>query len=398
MLFKNGKVLDNDFKFAIGDLRIQGDKITEIGESLEPKGEGIVNLKGKMLIPGLIDIHIHGAVGVDFSNALGEDIDKMANYLGSIGVTSFLATSMALPAEELKKTYAITGRYIAQKENNCPEDSPVSKLLGIHMEGPYFSFEKRGSQDENYLSDPDYEEFVEILEASQGTIKIVSIAPELPGGLAFIRAITEIQGEKPVVAMGHTVASYQQAKAAIEAGVSHVTHLYNGMLPFMHRAPGVVGAVSESREPTVELISDGVHVHPSAIRLTFKLFGKDRVVLISDGLSPMGCKEDFEPKGGYRCGHRSLFLQAGVVRVEDGTLAGSNTSLMDCVKNAVEYGIPKEEAIKAASFNPARVLGLEKELGSIALGKQADLIVMNEGWEIETVYIDGKIVKAFDGC
>jgi len=398
MLFKNGQVLNDDFKFVIGDIRVQGDKIVEIGEDLAPQGDQVIDLIGKILIPGLIDIHIHGGGGVDYSNADAQGIMKMANYLGSIGVTSFLATSMALPAEELEKTYAITGEYIAEAGRGSGVNSPVSKLQGIHMEGPYFSFEKRGAQDESYLSDPDYGEFLEILKASQGTVKIVSIAPELPEGMDFVKSVNNIQGGKPVVAIGHTVANYQQAKDAIEAGASHVTHLFNGMLPFMHRAPGVLGAVSEAQHVTVELISDGIHVHPSAIRLAFKLFGQGRLVLISDGLSPMGCDESFEPEGGYWCGHRRVFLKDGAAKLEDGTLAGSNTSLMDCVKKAVEFGIAKEEAIKSASLNPAKVLGLEDNIGSIKVGKCADLIVMDGEWDIQTVYIGGKESKAFEGC
>jgi N-acetylglucosamine-6-phosphate deacetylase len=398
MLFKNGTILDNNFKFVIGDVRIQGDKIVEIGKNLATKDHEITDINGKLLIPGLIDIHIHGAGGVDYSTADYEGIKNMANFLGSIGVTSFLATSMALPAEELEKTYALTAKYIELEEKDSEEGSAISKLLGIHMEGPYFSFEKRGAQDENYLSNPDYKEFLEILKASQASIKIVSIAPELPGGLEFIKSVGKIKGEKPVVAIGHTVANYQQAKDAIDVGVSHVTHLYNGMLPFMHRAPGVLGAVSEAKEVTAELISDGVHVHPSAVRLAFKLFGQERLVLISDGLSPMGCAEDFEPEGGYWCGHRRIFLRDGAAKLEEGTLAGSNTSLMDCVKNAVEYGISKEEAIKSASINPAKLLGLEKEIGSIAVGKSADFIILDQEWNVERVYINGKRAKPFEGC
>ena len=224
------------------------------------------------------------------------------------------------------------------------------------------------------------------------------MAPELPGGLEFVDSVSKLAGERPVVAIGHTVASYQQAKDAIEAGASHVTHLFNGMLPFMHRAPGVLGAVSEVDAITAELISDGIHVHPSAVRLTFKLLGPDRVVLISDGLSPMGCGESFEPEGGYWCGHRRVFLKDGAAKLEDGTLAGSNTSLIDCVKNAVEFGVLKEEAIKSASLNPAKVLGLEEKIGSIKVGKHADLVILDQDWNIQNVYIEGKEAKEFEGC
>lgn len=196
MLFKRGQILDDDFKFVIADVRVQADKIIEVGQDLPAEGDQVIDIKGKMLIPGLIDIHIHGAGGVDYSNSDATGIKKMANYLGSIGVTSFLATSMALPVEELKKTYAITGEYIAQEGGDPDGGLPISKLLGIHMEGPYFSLEKRGSQDENYLSDPDYGEFLEIFKASHETIKIVSMAPELPGGLDFVRFCNQNPREK----------------------------------------------------------------------------------------------------------------------------------------------------------------------------------------------------------
>ena len=396
MLLKNGLVLCDDFQFRRRDVRVEKDRIQEVGEDVTPApGEEARDLKGYWLVPGLIDIHIHGAGGEDYSNADEAGVEKMARYLSSVGTTSFLATSMALPAEELEFTYSMTHGLMKKCEK---ETSSNARLLGIHMEGPYFSFEKRGAQDENYLSSPDFQEFKEILEASGRAIRVISMAPELPGGLEFIEEMASLGEKGPVVSMGHTVANYQQVKEAISAGARHVTHLYNGMLPFMHRAPGLLGAVSEREEVTCELICDGVHVHEAAVRLTFKLLGRDRVVLVSDGLSPMGCSEEQEPVGGYFCGHRRIYLRGGEVRLEDGTLAGSNTPLLRCVQKAVEFGIPMEWAFQAATLNPAGVLGVSHEYGSILEGKKADLVVLDPQWEPQLVLVDGKEPQPFEGC
>lgn len=391
MIIKNGLVLGRDFSFEKNDIRLSQGIITEIGPDLRPlDSEEVFDIKGKYVIPGLIDIHIHGAKGVDFSNSNPEGLEKMATYLASVGVTSFLPTSMTMPLEEIKSIYEMAGDFMAEEISS---EKPISRLQGIYMEGPFFSFDKRGAQDENYLQKPDFEMFRKILETSGGRVKVVSLAPELEGAMNFIEETLKLGDQRPVIALGHTVANYDQAKEAFDKGASHVTHLYNGMLPFMHRAPGLLGAASENDRVSCELISDGVHIHEAAIRLTFKLLGKDRVILISDGLSPMGCVENSDPERGYLSGHKRIHLKDGAARLEDGTLAGSNTPLSVCLKKAVEFKIPLEWAAQAATLNPARVLGIDDKFGSIERGKIGDLLVLDKDLDPFMVFIGGHRVK-----
>ncbi len=389
MIFKNGEILLGDFAFKKTDIRIHEGRIREIGDNLAPhEGEETFDLKGKYLVPGFIDIHIHGAAGEDYSNGTVSGMKRMASYLASVGVTSFLPTSMTMPMDELLDLYKRTEDFMKDEENEG------ARLLGIYMEGPFFSFDKRGAQDENYLIHPEKAVFKELLDASKNTVRIISLAPELPGAMKFIE---EIDKSKVTVALGHTVCNYDQAKEAFEKGATLVTHLFNGMLPFLHRAPGILGAASEREDIFCELICDGVHIHEAAIRLAFKLLSEDRIVLISDGLSTMGCPLDYTPKGGYKSGHRRIFLKDGAAKLKDGTLAGSNTPLSVCVKRAVSFGIKVESAIKAATINPAKVIFMDHETGSIEVGKLADLVIMDKELNVVKTFKEGKEVQPFSG-
>lgn len=378
MIFINAKIYGEDFIFHDGVLFAKDGVFTRIDydqtELPDDMGE-VVDLKGSFVIPGLIDIHFHGNSGVDFSEGDYEGLIKIARYLARHGITSFAPASMTLPEDILEKAYKTAVRLRAEKPEGC------SRLRGINMEGPYFSKEKKGAQPEAHLRLPDFEMFSRLQESAGGMIRVVCIAPELPGASEFI----EKASKDCTVSIAHTAASYEMAKTAIEAGATQLTHLFNGMPPLLHRAPGVIGAAAEDSRVCAELICDGVHVHESAVRAAFSLFGADRIILMSDSLSACGA-----PEGSYRSGGLDILMKNGAAYLSDGvTLAGSTTNLFECMKRAVSFGIKREDAIRAASINPARAINADKTVGSIAAGKSADFIVCDEELNLEAVYIEG---------
>lgn len=390
MLLKNGLVLDENFRFKRLDISIKEDRIQEIATEIRPaKGQraaDVLDLDGFIVIPGLVDIHVHGAGGTDYSNADMEGIEDIARQLARSGVTSFLAASLSLPPESMKQLYRITERYIGIQKFQ----KGAASLLGIYMEGPYFSLNNKGSQDEACLRPPDYEEYKRLQALSGNNIKIVSIAPELPGAGDFIEKTTkESAAAPPILSIGHSACSYDEAREAFAAGANHITHLYNGMLPFHHREPGIPGAFFDDQNATAELICDGLHVHPAAIRMAFRLVSEDRIILISDGLSPMGSRMDMDRTAGFNFGRQKVYVKNGIAFLEDGTTAGSVTGLLCCVRNAIAFGIDKASAFKAATINPARRIGMDKEIGSIAVGKRADLLILDRDLNLNSVYIKG---------
>jgi len=391
MLLKNGLVLDENFQFKRLDISIKEGRIHEIATEIRPDKErraaDVLDLVGFVVVPGLVDIHVHGAGGEDYSNADMEGIEKIARQLARSGVTSFLAASLSLPHESLDQLYRVTERYIGIQKFQ----KGAASLLGIYMEGPYFSVNNKGSQDEACLRLPDYEEYEKLQILSGNNIKIVSVAPELPGAVDFIEKATKATaGATPVLSIGHSACSYDEAREAFAAGAGHITHLYNGMLPFHHRKPGIPGAFFDDQNATAELICDGLHVHPAAIRMAFRLVKQDRIILISDGLSPMGCRQDLGSAADFKFGRKKVYVKNGIATLEDGTPAGSVTGLLSCVRKAIEFGIEKESAIKAATINPARRIGMDKEIGSIAVGKRADLLILDRDLNLNSVYINGR--------
>ena len=252
--------------------------------------------------------------------------------------------------------------------------------MGIHMEGPFFSEKKKGAQNGAYLRLPDFAAFKRLYDASEGLIRIADVAAELPGAVEFAEKASKLC----TVSIAHSDCTYEEASAVFDAGASHLTHLYNAMPGIHHRKPGPIGAGSERETVVAELICDGQHIHPSAVRMAFKLF-PGRICLISDALRCCGM-----PDGQYTLGGQNVFLYGGVAKLADGTLAGSATNLYDCMRKAVEFGIPKEQAILSATLIPARELGCENEIGSIAAGKLADFVICDENLNRTAVYLDGK--------
>jgi N-acetylglucosamine-6-phosphate deacetylase len=373
MLIKNGLVFCEDFALREGDVYTEFDRISEPYSQSE-----VLDATGCIVAPGFIDIHIHGAYGTDFCDSNREAHENIARYLASVGVTSYLGTTMAMKKPVLLNMVRVASEFM----DNPVEDGAV--MRGINLEGPFASVEKKGAMDPNNLIDPDYDFFLELNDACSGRIRLNDVAPEKPGALDFIARTSEIC----VVSLHHTDADYELAKEAFLRGASHVTHLYNAMSSFSHRAPGVIGAAADYA-CSVELISDGHHVHPAAIRVAFSLFGEDRICLISDAMMACGM-----PNGEYELGGQKVTVTDGLATLASGTIAGSATPLSECFRRAViNFGIPLESALRATTANPARVLGMQDEIGSIAIGKRADLTLLDaETLEVRHCVLGGKLL------
>ena len=371
MLFKNANIFVGG-QFQHGSFRVENGRFAEILTTV-PDEDG-TDLQGRYVIPGLIDVHNHGNSGADFSDGDYDGLVKMARYLAQNGVTSFAPASMTLPYDVLEAAYKTAVRLRNEQPEGC------ARLMGIQMEGPFFSEKKKGAQNGAYLRLPDFEAFRALYEASEGLLRIVDVAAELPGAVDFAAQAAKLC----TVSIAHTDCSYEDAAAVFAAGASHLTHLYNAMPGIHHRKPGPIGAASEREDVIAELICDGQHVHPSAVRMAFRLF-PGRICLISDALRCCGM-----PDGQYTLGGQDVFLYGGVAKLAEGTLAGSATNLYDCMRKAVEFGIPKEQAILAATLIPAREIGREKEIGSIESGKLADFVVCDEELSLARVFMGGK--------
>ena len=365
MLIKNAKIFVEK-TFIEGDILFT-DTVKQIGRL---EGPADLDANGGYVIPGLVDIHTHGAVGEDFSDGRSDGLTPLARYYAAHGVTSVLATTMTLKEPELTKA-------MQTLKNHKPQPGEA-KIAGIHLEGPFLSYAKRGAQAAENLHKPDISLFHRLNEASGGRVRLVTVACEEHGAMDFIREISKIC----TVSLGHTTADYDTAMSGFAAGATHATHLYNGMPALGHRAPGVIGAAFDSGA-SVELICDGLHIHPSVIRVTHQLFG-EKLNLISDSLRCAGM-----PDGKYELGGQPIVVQDGKATLLDGTLAGSSISLLNAVRNAVDFGIPLETAVYSAATAPALAVGLDA--GTLQAGRPADLLILDRALNLKATFIDGKI-------
>lgn len=331
------------------------------------------------VIPGLIDIHTHAAMGADASDGDPEGLTVMSRFYAEHGVTSWCPTTMTLKEPELTKACQTV------RDFRRPEGG--AKAAGIHLEGPFVCEAKRGAQNPDNIHVPDMEMLKRLIDAAGGNVSIITMAPETEGGIAFIREASKLV----TVSIGHTEADYDTAMRAFAAGATHVTHLYNAMPGLHHRMPGVIGAAFDAGA-TAELICDGLHVHPSAVRIAEQLFGR-RLVLISDSLRCTGM-----PDGIYPFGGQLISLKNGKATLKDtDTLAGSVISLMEGVRRAVSFGVPLTDAVLSATLTPAKAIHKDGEIGSLAAGKCADIVALSRDLEIEEVWIDGKKRRLQDG-
>lgn len=376
MIIKNGQVFNSNGRFIPADVELAGDRIVKVAPAGTLHGDEELDAAGKYVTPGFVDIHIHGAAGSDFCDGMdGSDkyVRAMQKYLGSQGVTSFLGTTMAFSEEILDRIFD-TARPIFGQEGYG------AVLRGVNMEGPFFNKAKKGAQAEEYITDPDWEMFQRLWERSGHNIRLVDVAPELPGALEFAQKASKLC----TVSVAHTCATYEEATAAFANGFTHTTHLFNAMPAFTHRAPGVVGAASDFAEH-IEMICDGIHLNPAVVRAVFNMFGPDRVCIISDAMQACGM-----PNGEYSLGGQKVFMTDGLATLADGTIAGSATCQAEGFRRAVKFGVPLESALKAATINPAKAAGLYDEVGSIAVGKRADVLVLGADLHPEHIFIGGK--------
>lgn len=373
MVIKNVKIYTEEKLFKDGEIYIDNDLFSTNASS---KDTDVMDGEGAYAIPGLIDIHFHGCKGYDFCDGSKEAIAEIAKYEASVGVTAISPATMTLPQETLEQILSNAAEY---KRN--PQEG--ADLVGINMEGPFISEEKKGAQNAKYIVNADAERFYRFQKAAEGLVKYVGIAPEKEGALTFVEAVKD----KVHVSLAHTNADYDAAKAAYDKGANHAVHLYNAMPLYTHRAPGVIGAVADSEHVMAELICDGVHIHPAVVRTTLKMLGEDRVIFISDSMRATGM-----PDGRYSLGGLDVDVIGNrAVLASDGALAGSATNLMDCVRVAVKsMNIPLETAIACATINPAKSLEIYDKYGSIAPGKKADLVLLDQELNLKAVFKDGK--------
>ncbi len=372
--FVNGTIEFSDVILSIdaeNDILINGDSNSQSN----PGNIDIIDGSGCYLIPGLIDVHTHGAMNADASDGSTEGIETMGRYYAAQGVTGWCPTTMTLKEPELAKAVSSIADY----------ERPINgaKVLGIHMEGPFVSKEKCGAQNPDNISLPNLDLIHRLNDISGGLIKLITIAPEVPGAIDFIKEASK----EFTISVGHTMADYDTALNAFRSGANHATHLFNAMPPLGHRDPGVIGA-SFDGGAMVELITDGFHISPSVIRITHQLF-EDRLILISDSLRCAGM-----PDGDYELGGQMITMTDGKAYMKGTTtIAGSSIHLIEGLRRAVSFGIPLEDAVLAATFSPAKSIGVDNEVGRIAVGRAADLVLLDKDLNVKHVFIDGQSIK-----
>ncbi|SOC17031.1 N-acetylglucosamine-6-phosphate deacetylase [Pseudobutyrivibrio ruminis] len=380
----NGSVFLEDGKFDEVDVVCKDGLISDIGQDITSSSDTeIFDASDCYVIPGLCDIHLHGCMSFDSCDGTKEALAAMAKYEASVGVTSILPTTMTYP----EKTLTTIAKAVADYRKYDNNTEGFATIHGINMEGPFISPEKKGAQNPKYIQNPDYDMFHRINVASGNSVRLCDIAPETDGAMEFI----DKAKDETRISLAHTTADYDTCKEAFKRGAKHLTHLFNAMPAFTHRAPGPIGAAAENEDVTPELICDGVHVYPAAVNMMYKVFGADRLIMISDSMRATGL-----PDGEYELGGQPVIVRGRRATLHDGTIAGSATNLFDCMMTAVkEMNIPLADAILCASRNPARAIGVYDTVGSITIGKQADFVIINKSdLSIKKVIVRGKYVNS----
>lgn len=377
MIIVNGSIFGEDSRFHHGSVDIRGDVIADINYDGVPQQQNdeIIDADGAYVIPGLVDIHLHGAAGCDFCDGTEDAFRTIADFELNCGVTSIVPATMTLPRERLVPIMEAIARYTEKND----------AIKGITMEGPFISAKKRGAQNERFIQEPNIEFFNGLQKAARGLICQVTAAPEVTGAIDFIKKVSN----ECVVSVAHTNATYAEAMEAFAAGANHVTHLFNAMPSFGHRETGVIGAAFDDKKVFVELICDGEHVHRTMIRAAFQLFGANRICMISDSMSAAGM-----PEGEYFLGGQRVIRKETRAVLSDGTLAGAVSTLYDNFKKAVlEMRIPLEDAVTACTITPARSLGLERKCGVLAIGHRADMVLLDRDLNIKRVIRNGRLLN-----
>jgi N-acetylglucosamine-6-phosphate deacetylase len=363
---------------------LAGEKIVRVGRRGEvslPPGTQEHRARGMTLVPGFLDVHIHGAGGHDVMEATEEALRAVTETAAAHGTTALLATTVTASEQRIRESAQGIARVISSQQAAIPQTRPRAEIVGIHFEGPFISATRRGVHLAEWIAPPSVAALKGYLQAAEGTGRLLTLAPELPGALELI---TFASGAGLVVAMGHTDATYAEACAAIHRGVRHAAHVFNAMRPFSHRETGVLGAILTSPEVSAELIADGVHVDPPAMRLLLASKGAERVILVSDSTAATGM-----PDGKYQLGTFEVVVTRGVCRNAEGKLAGSTLTLDRAVRNMVTLGVPLAAAVRMATLNPARLLGLEQRKGVLRPGADADLVLLDSDLHVTGVVTRG---------
>ncbi len=376
----NGLVFHEDGSFTPDTVYICGEKIVsqEVYEkecSTASGNEIVTDAAGNYVIPGLTDIHFHGCMGSDCCDGTVEAFQTIARYELSQGITSITPATMTMSEEVLSQICRAAKTYRDTAEENAAD------FCGLYMEGPFINAAKKGAQNEKYITPADTAMLNRLQDLSGNMLRTVAIAPETAGAMDFIRE----NNSRVNISIAHTAADYDTAKEAIACGASQLTHTYNAMPPFSHRAPGPIGAAADDDHCRAELICDGIHIHPAVVRTTFKMFGDDRIIFISDSMRAAGLAD-----GQYDLGGQNVTVKGNLAVLEDGTIAGSVTNLMDCVRTAVhDMGIPFASAVKCAAVNPAKAVGIYDAYGSLTPGKFANIVILDKNLDIKTVLHHG---------
>lgn len=386
MRIQNGIVFTKGTGFEKKSIQIGKDCITALlpeDTCCSDNQEEICDASGCYVLPGLIDLHFHGCASCDISDHSKEALTRIAAYELRNGVTAICPATMTLPEAELSAVLTTAKDYLASP---LPSEAPGADLIGIHLEGPFLSREKRGAQNQIHLRNPDLELLHRLTSAAPGLVKLITVAPELPGAEKFIEAVSKDR----IVSLGHSTADYATARKAFDLGARHVTHLFNAMLPFAHRDTGIAGAAFDDKRVRVELICDGIHISAPMVRAAFQLYSDDRILLISDSMRAAGM-----PDGTYTLGGQEVTVNGRLATLADGTIAGSVTNLMNCLRWTVQTaGIPLSSAVKAATINPAKELGIEKKRGQITVGAYADLVILTADLTIRDIIFKGKLLPS----
>ena len=381
------RILTPDEEISDGIIIVEGSRIAAVGHrdtTRIPAGASDFVAAGMTVVPGFIDLHIHGAGGHDVMEGNARALDRICATVARHGTTSIVATTVTASVEDTCHSLEGIARYIRNHEKSefaSKENRATAEILGVHLEGPFISKAQRGVHPPDAIAKPSIEILDKFVKAADGLVRILTIAPELPGAL---QVISHAAAAKIVVALGHTDADYEQARAAIDAGARHCVHIYNAMRPFAHRDPGVIGAIFTDPDVTAEVIADLVHVAGPAIQVLIGTKGFDTVLLVSDGIAATGM-----PDGNYRLGNFEVSVKDGVARNSEGKLAGSTLTLDRALRNVVALGVPMTDAVRMATVLPARRLGLAGKKGIIAEGADADLVALTPDLRVAAVMTRG---------
>jgi N-acetylglucosamine-6-phosphate deacetylase len=378
------RILTPQEEVSDGIILVEGGRIAAIGHRDEvrvPSDATNYVATGMIVVPGFVDVHVHGAGGHDVMEGSARALDRIVSMVAHYGTTSIVATTITARLDETCKSLEGIARYIRSHQSPEGTTQPTAEILGVHLEGPFISKTRRGAHPAELILKPSVEILEQLVKAADGLVRIVTIAPELTGAIELIEAAV---ASRVVVGLGHTNADYDQARAGILAGARHATHIYNAMRPFSHRDPGVIAAVMTDPDVTAEVIADLVHVSGPAVQVLIGTKGFDTVILITDSMAATGM-----PDGSYRLGDVAVTVKDGVCRNEEGKLAGSTLTLDRAVRNAVALGVPLIEAVRMATVIPARRLGLAGKKGILTVGADADLVVLTQDLQVAGVMTRG---------